>query len=60
MEWVYNILIENLHIDTRYHFIGEIVNNDEVHVEHSKSIDQLDGIFTKPLTKHIFETYRDN
>ena len=30
------------------------------HVEHFNSIDQLDDIFTKPVTKEIFETHRDN
>jgi hypothetical protein len=48
------------HIDTRYHFIRELVNNGEVHVEHCKSIDQLADIFTKPLAKDIFEFHRNN
>ena len=48
------------HIDTRYHFIRELVNNREIYLESSRSKDQLDDMFTKPLEKHVFEFPRYN
>ena len=44
-------------IDIIYHFISQLVNKDEFHVEYRKSIDRLDGIFTKSFTKDIFEIH---
>ena len=40
---------KNKHIDTRYHFIRELVNNGEIYLKFCKSKDQLVDIFTKPL-----------
>jgi hypothetical protein len=37
------------HIDTRYHFIRELVNNGELILQHCKSKEQLGDIFTKDL-----------
>ena len=37
------------HIDTRYHFIRELVSKGEDHLKPCKSSDQLANIFTKPL-----------
>lgn len=48
------------HIDTRYHFIREFVNNEEIYLKFSKSKDQLNDIFTKPLTNDVFEYHREN
>jgi hypothetical protein len=42
------------HIDTRFHFIHELVNNGEIIVQFCGSRDQLANIFTKPLGKTIF------
>ena len=47
------------HIDTRYHFIRELVNNGEIGLEYCRSKDQLAGIFTKALTQEQFEYLRD-
>jgi hypothetical protein len=38
-------------IDTKYHFIQELINNDEIFVEFGRSEDQFANIFTKPLSK---------
>lgn len=48
------------HIDTRYHFIRELVSNGEVHLKYCKSTDQLADIFTKSLAKDVFEFHRRN
>ena len=48
------------HIDTRYHFIRELVSNGEVHLKPCKSSDQLDAIFTNSLAKYVFEFHRRN
>ena len=37
------------HIDTRYHFIQELINNAEIYLEFCKSEDQSADLFTKPL-----------
>jgi len=43
------------HIDTRYHFIRELMSNGEVHLKPCKFNDQLAYIFTKSLAKYVFE-----
>ena len=43
------------HIDTRFHFIRELVNDKEICLEFCKSEDQLADIFTKPLAKDTFQ-----
>ena len=48
------------HIDTRYHFIRELISNGEIYLEHCKSNDQYADIFTKPLGKKSFEHKIDN
>ena len=42
------------HIDTRYHFIRELINNNEINVEFCTSINQFAYLFTKPLGKYLF------
>lgn len=42
---------ESKHIDTRYHFILELVRNNEICMEFCRSKDQFAEIFTKPLGK---------
>ena len=46
------------HIDIRYHFIRELINNGEIYLEFCKSEDQSPDIFTKPLAKERFEHLR--
>ena len=48
------------HIDTRYHFIRELVHNGEVHLKPCKSSDQLADMFTKSLAKFVFAFHRRN
>ena len=47
------------HIDTRYHFIRELVNNGEIYLEFYKSENQLVDIFTKALPKNNFENLQE-
>ena len=42
------------HIDTRYHFIREHVNQNDVELVYCKSQDQIADIFTKPLKNDVF------
>lgn len=37
------------HIDTKYHYIRECVENKEVELNYVKTNDQIADIFTKPL-----------
>ena len=46
------------HIDIRYHFIRELINNGEIYLEFCKFEDQSIDIFTKPLAKERFEHLR--
>jgi len=48
------------HIDTRYHFIRELINSNEISVEFCRSEDQFADMFTKPLAKELFEIHRKN
>ena len=43
------------HIDTRYHFIKELINNKEIYLEFCRSEDHVADIFTKPLEKDPFQ-----
>jgi len=42
------------HIDAKYHFITELINNDEIVLQHYRSHEQFANIFTKPLTRESF------
>ena len=48
------------HIDTRFHFIRELVNGKQICLEFCKSNEQLADVFTKPLAKDVFEFHRQN
>jgi hypothetical protein len=43
------------HIDKRYQFIQELVNNGELILQHCRSKEQLANIFTKDLAQDQFE-----
>jgi hypothetical protein len=43
------------HIDTRYHFIRELVNNKEICLEFCRSKEQVTDIFTKSLARDAFQ-----
>ena len=45
-------------IDTRYHFIRELVSNGEVHLKPCRMSDQMADIFTKPLAVDLFEFHK--
>eukprot|EP00253_Pinus_taeda_P035760 PITA_35760 len=46
------------HIDTRFHFIKELVNNGEIVLEHCRTQEQVADILTKPLDQKNFEFLR--
>eukprot|EP00253_Pinus_taeda_P009234 PITA_09234 len=46
------------HIDTKFHFIRELVNNGEIVFQHCRTEDQLADILTKPLGKKSFDHFR--
>eukprot|EP00253_Pinus_taeda_P020910 PITA_20910 len=46
------------HIDTKFHFIRELVNNGEIVLQHCRTEDQLADILTKPLGKKSFDHFR--
>jgi hypothetical protein len=48
------------HIDTRFHFIRELVNNGDISLQFCGSRDQLADIFTKPLGNIVFEFQRQH
>ena len=47
------------HIDTRYHFVRQCVEEKKIEVEFVRSEDQLADIFTKALGKAKFLEMRD-
>ena len=46
------------HIETRFHFIRECVENGKVAVDHIGTADQLAGILTKSLGRTQFKDLR--
>eukprot|EP00253_Pinus_taeda_P019723 PITA_19723 len=46
------------HIDTRFHYIRELVNNVEIVLVHCKTQEQVANILTKPLGQKSFEFLR--
>jgi len=51
---------QSKHIDTRYHFIRELVNGEEISVQFCRSEEQFANIFTKPLGNELFKVHRNN
>ncbi|KAK1422289.1 hypothetical protein QVD17_25292 [Tagetes erecta] len=47
------------HIDIRYHFIRECVENDQIYVEHISGVKQKADILTKALPRLKFDTMRE-
>eukprot|EP00253_Pinus_taeda_P009833 PITA_09833 len=46
------------HIDTRFHYIRELVNNGEIVLKHCRTQKQVADILTKPLGQKSFEFFR--
>ena len=46
------------HIDTKFHYIRELVNNGEIVLQHCKTEEQYADILTKPLGQRTFEFLR--
>jgi hypothetical protein len=43
------------HIDVRYHYIREMVENGEIKVEYLRTEDMIADMLTKPLAKRQFK-----
>jgi hypothetical protein len=48
------------HIDTRFHFIHELVKNGDISLKFCGSKAQLVDIFTKPLGRFVFQFQRQS
>ena len=46
------------HIDTKFHYIRELVSNGEIVLQHCRTEEQLADIITKPLAQNSFEKFR--
>eukprot|EP00253_Pinus_taeda_P004661 PITA_04661 len=46
------------HIDTRFHYIRELVNNGEIVLQHCRTQEQVADILTNPLDQKSFEFLR--
>ena len=46
------------HIDTKFHFIRELVNNGEIVLQHRKTEEKVADILKKPLGKKSFDHFR--
>ena len=46
------------HIDTRFHYIKELVSNEEIVLQHCRTQEQVVDILTKPLAQKSFEFLR--
>ena len=46
------------HIDAKFHFIRELVNNGEIVLHHCRTEEQFPNILTKPLTHKSFNYLR--
>ena len=46
------------HIDTKFHYIRELVNNGEIVLQHCRTQEQVADILTKPLGQKSFECLR--
>eukprot|EP00253_Pinus_taeda_P033312 PITA_33312 len=46
------------HIDTKFHYIRELVNNGEIVLKHCRTQEQVADILTKPLEQKSFEFLR--
>ena len=46
------------HIDTKFHYIRELVNNGEIVLQHCRTQEQVADILTKPLGQKSFEFLR--
>lgn len=47
------------HIDTRYHFIQDLVRDGTIDIVYCSTHDQLTNVFTKGLPNYKFERFRD-
>lgn len=48
------------HIETRHHFIGELVESGSIEMSDCSTDEQLADVFTNPLSLEKFLNFRDN
>jgi hypothetical protein len=51
---------ESKHIDVRFHFIRELVNNGVVELQYCSTQEQVVDVMTKPLKREAFKKLREN
>ena len=54
-----NAFHKRTNIDAKYHFIIELINNDEIVLQHGRSQEQFADIFPKPLARESFVYLKD-
>jgi hypothetical protein len=47
--------VRTRHVDTRYHFVGENLDDGIIKIEFIKSVENQSDIFTKNVTQEIYE-----
>jgi hypothetical protein len=47
------------HIEIKYHYIRDMVQRKEIHMQYISTHEQIAYIFTKPLAKTKFEYFRE-
>jgi hypothetical protein len=53
------VTAKSKHIETKYHFVKQLITNGDVAVEHVAGMENVADIFTKPLGRIKFTTFRD-
>jgi hypothetical protein len=49
--------VRTRHVDTRYHFVRENLEDGIIKIEFVKSVDNKSDIFTKNVTQEIYEKH---
>ena len=47
------------HIEMRYHFLRDMVQKDAIRLQYIPTDEQIDDVFTKPLSATKFAYFRD-
>ena len=49
--------MQTKHIDTRFHFVHEIINNNTLSISYCPTDEMIADIFTKALSRFKFENF---
>jgi hypothetical protein len=52
--------VKTRHVDTRYHFVRENLDDRIIKIEFIKSVENQSDIFTKNVTQEIYERHLEN